>query len=83
MQKSKPFKKTYMHSVTKREERDSWNTHPLGSYEVNVPVGSLDYFKGLDEVGSDAYRFAFHMYGFDVCNGKRILDVGCGPGWNS
>ena len=61
--------------------RDYWNKHPLFSHEL-AEVGSASFFAQLDQIKTeDVERFALRYWQFDQYQGKRVLDVGCGPGW--
>ena len=58
-----------------------WNTSPLLSFELASP-GSVEFFEHLDEIKkTDIEKFAMHYWAFDSFQGKKVLDVGCGPGW--
>ena len=70
-----------VHAISKRAVRKFWSAHPLGSYESAHPPGSDRYFQDLDEIRSDSSRFAMNMYEFEGLSDRRVLDVGCGPGW--
>ena len=61
--------------------RKYWNEHPLFSFEVAEP-GSPEFFAQIDRIKrEDVEPFAFAYWEFDRYRGKRVLDVGCGPGW--
>ena len=63
------------------EVKEYWNRNPLFSYEVEN-VGSRAFFDRLDEIKrNDVERFSFTYWEFPSFSGKRVLDVGCGPGW--
>lgn len=60
-----------------------WQQNPLLSYELAAP-GSPTFFDELDRVKrSDVERFAMKYWEFGAWKNKRVLDVGCGPGWVS
>ena len=51
------------------------------SYELTTP-GSLEFFAGLDRAKrEDTEAFALDYWEFNSWSGRRVLDVGCGPGW--
>jgi SAM-dependent methyltransferase len=61
--------------------RKYWNEHPLFSFEVAEP-GSPEFFAQIDRIKhEDVEPFALAYWEFDRYRGKRVLDVGCGPGW--
>ena len=61
--------------------REYWDSHPLLSHEL-ADVGSPAFFEALDRIKrTDAERFSLAYWGFDAFARKRVLDVGCGPGW--
>jgi SAM-dependent methyltransferase len=63
------------------EVKHYWETHPLFSLEVSLddPVG---FFATVDKIKrEDVEAFALPYWRFDAYGGKRVLDVGCGPGW--
>jgi 2-polyprenyl-3-methyl-5-hydroxy-6-metoxy-1,4-benzoquinol methylase len=61
--------------------RNYWNSNPLFSHELKE-VGSPAFFDQLHEIKtSDVERYALPFWQFDAYAGRRVLDVGCGPGW--
>jgi len=61
--------------------RSYWQAHPLFSYELGE-VGTPAFFDALDLLKrSDIERFSYGYWDFAKFRGKRVLDVGCGPGW--
>jgi len=61
--------------------RSYWEAHPLLSYELDAP-GSKEFFDRLDHIKkTDVERFAMPYWEFDRFKGRKLLDVGCGPGW--
>lgn len=65
------------------EVRNYWQEHPLHSFELGG-LGSARFFENLDLIKKgDIEKYALPFFGFGNFKGKRILDVGCGPGWFS
>jgi len=61
--------------------RNYWDQHPLLSHELKAP-GTPEFFAGLDRAKrEDSERFALDFWEFNSWKGRRVLDVGCGPGW--
>lgn len=69
--------------ITKKTVYDFWSSHPLGSYEIKAEPGSPEFFKGLEAIRDDSSGFVMDLYRFKEFAGKKVLDVGCGPGWIS
>jgi 2-polyprenyl-3-methyl-5-hydroxy-6-metoxy-1,4-benzoquinol methylase len=65
------------------EVQQYWETHPLCSYEIAHP-GSREFFEAFDKLRrEDTETFAVPYWEFNGFPGKKLLDVGCGPGWLS
>jgi len=66
---------------TVEDVREYWNKHPLYSHELAQP-GSKEYFAEIDRIKKvDVEPYSLHYWEFDKYRGKKVLDVGCGPGW--
>lgn len=67
-----------------REVREYWNSRPLYSYEIGAHPGDLAFFRAVDRIKRcDVERFTRSYWRFEQSEGKRVLDIGCGPGWLS
>lgn len=71
-------------TVTVKDTKDFWEKNPFYVYEAVGGEGSAEFFKKLEDVKeTDTETFSKHLWGFDQYRGKRVLDIGCGPGWYS
>lgn len=67
--------------ATIKQIKQYWQENPLLSFELK-DVGSIEYFNEFDRIKrEDIERFALAFWAFDSFRNKRILEVGCGPGW--
>ena len=61
--------------------KEYWEQHPLLSYEVGE-VSPEEHWQQLDQLKrSDIERFSAAYWNFDGSAGRKLLDIGCGPGW--
>lgn len=66
---------------TINDVRSYWDAAPLLSHEAGNP-GSPEFFAVLDKAKrTDSERFAMGYWRFDGYRNRRVLDIGCGPGW--
>lgn len=69
--------------TTINDVKDYWQDNPLLSFELAY-VGSREFFDKLDKIKrEDTEKFTLNFWKFDSFRNKRVLDVGCGPGWVS
>lgn len=67
--------------ATIEEVKHYWQENPLLSLEL-TNIGSAEFFKEFDRIKrEDVERFALAYWDFDSFRNKKILEVGCGPGW--
>ena len=58
-----------------------WEDSPLLAHE-HPTVDPIAHFRHLDQIKrTDVERFALHFCDFPAWRGRRVLDIGCGPGW--
>lgn len=69
--------------VEKRRVFDFWSAHPLGSYEIKEELGSPEFIKRFESIRDDSSSFVMDFFRFSEMGGRKVLDVGCGPGWVS
>lgn len=67
-----------MKSIT--EVRRYWEQNPVLSFEL-PDVGSKEFYDGFDAIKREIEAFSMYYWAFDGFRGKKLLDVGCGPGW--
>ncbi len=61
--------------------RQYWQEHPLHSFELGE-LGTAGFFENLDQIKRrDIEKYAIPFFDFNEFKGKKVLDVGCGPGW--
>ncbi len=61
--------------------RQYWQEHPLHSFELGE-LGTPLFFENLDRIKKgDIEKYAIRFFDFNNFAGKKVLDVGCGPGW--
>ncbi len=61
--------------------RTYWEGSPLLAHE-HPTADPIAHFSYLDEIKrTDVERFALHFWDFPAWRGRRVLDIGCGPGW--
>lgn len=61
--------------------KEYWESHPLGSLDIEAGLGSRKYFEAHDRLYSEECAFSCHLFEFLNHAGELVLDVGCGPGW--
>jgi ubiquinone/menaquinone biosynthesis C-methylase UbiE len=67
---------------TINEVYNFWNENFLYSFEVEYTPGSKEFFEAIDKLRQeDIEKFSMHLWKFDQQQGKKVLDIGCGPGW--
>jgi SAM-dependent methyltransferase len=58
-----------------------WNAQPLLTHELEAP-GTPQFFAAFDRAKrEDSEKFAMSYWEFGAWRGKKVLDIGCGPGW--
>lgn len=67
--------------MDKTQIAEFWSQHPLGSYEITHEPTSYEYFKRLNDIRRGSSKFVMDFYRFPEARHKKVLDVGCGPGW--
>jgi len=68
--------------VTTSDVQKYWEEHPLFSLEIRENYGSGDFYRALDEIKlKDTEVYSLPYWDFNGYEGKKVLDIGCGPGW--
>ncbi len=66
---------------TLEDVRRYWESSPLFSYELGS-VPTHEYFERIDQIKKeDVEKFSYELWEFEKFQGKKVLDIGCGPGW--
>lgn len=65
----------------KKEIIDFWNENPLGSFEIKAKLGSKEFFVGFEQIKAESSNMARHLFKFEQLSDRKVLDIGCGPGW--
>jgi ubiquinone/menaquinone biosynthesis C-methylase UbiE len=60
--------------------RSYWNEHIHDLEVAQSPVGSVGFFRELDEYRFDKLRYLPQVVDFSAYQGKQLLEVGCGVG---
>jgi len=75
-QTSEPLRPSYLSERVRRY----WNEHIHDLKIVKHPVGTLGFFKDLEEYRFDKLRYLPQVVNFNGYKGKKILEIGCGAG---
>ena len=59
---------------------EQWTADPCGSSEVDLEIGSAEYFADLDSMRRDYAPWMDDVLGYTGTAGLDVLDVGCGQG---
>ena len=70
------------HIIKKEDVAQFWNAHPLGSYERAYDKSVDDFYDYLDAKKNVASKFSRSLQEYTYNKGRRVLELGCGPGWN-
>ena len=62
------------------EVRQYWNQHIHDLEITRHPVGSRGFFDDLDQYHFEKLHHLLRLVPFDACQGRRVLEVGCGAG---
>jgi ubiquinone/menaquinone biosynthesis C-methylase UbiE len=59
-----------------------WNNNTLYSFEIKEEPGTKEFYDAIDTLRrQDIEKFSIHLWKFDQMQGRKVLDIGCGPGW--
>lgn len=69
--------------TTINEVKEYWQKNPLFNFEL-TDVGSEIFFNNLDLIKrEDIEKYSLDFWEFDKFKARKVLDIGCGPGWYS
>lgn len=69
-------------AATIEEVYNFWNNNFLYSREITETAGTKEFFDAIDKLRrEDIEKFSYHLWQFDKHKNKKVLDIGCGPGW--
>jgi len=69
--------------IKKKDVSEFWNRHPLGSYDRPVERNEDEFYRYLDIKKGAASKFSKKLQEYGKNRGKKVLELGCGPGWNA
>jgi ubiquinone/menaquinone biosynthesis C-methylase UbiE len=65
---------------TIEEVREYWNTYINDAEVVDAPLGSPEFFEALERYRYEKVDFLKDYVDFPRYRGKKVLEIGCGPG---
>ncbi len=68
--------------IKKEDVAQFWDAHPLGSYEKSYRGDLEDFYEFLRTKRDKMGRFILPLYDHEKLKGKKVLELGCGPGYN-
>jgi SAM-dependent methyltransferase len=68
--------------INKEDVAQFWEAHPLGSYEQSFNRSVDEFYDYLDAKKNIASKFSRRLQDYKNNSGKKVLELGCGPGWN-
>lgn len=68
--------------VDTKQVRNYWEKNPLLSLEFTENYGDEQFFKEFDRIKfEDIEPYSLPFWNFAGYKNKKVLDIGCGPGW--
>src|SRR5206468_11623362 len=69
-------------TATLEQIRSYWEAHPLCSIELPYEPGTRAFFEAHSRLrDTEVERYSKRLWCFDGLAGRRVIDLGCGPGW--
>ncbi|MGD9581057.1 MAG: class I SAM-dependent methyltransferase [Vampirovibrionia bacterium] len=67
---------------TTQDVYNFWNNNFLYSFEFDIEPGTKEFFEAVDSLKkNDIEKFSYNLWEFEKHQNKKVLDIGCGPGW--
>jgi len=71
-----------MQGPTINEVEAFWDKNPLLTGELEAEPGTMQWINSFDKIKDDVVRLDLPLWtGRGLIEGKKVLDVGCGPGY--
>jgi ubiquinone/menaquinone biosynthesis C-methylase UbiE len=62
----------------KHRVQEYWNAHPCGTQFTDLPWGSPEFYRGVEEERYRRQPFMREAVGFERYAGRTLLEIGCG-----
>ena len=63
--------------------KNYWDHQPCGIKKGNGEIGTLEYFESGSRTRYEVEPHVMDFAGFHEWRGKRVLEIGCGMGWDA
>ncbi len=69
-------------TVEKDDVQQFWTDHPLGSFERSLKKDRDEFYSFMEEKRDKIGKSSRKLYELEQSKGVKILELGCGPGYN-